>query len=81
MDRVPGNWLLSPGFDYRAPVHTIEFWIEVFGFDKPAHLLENGFPVLAADSGHRGRVLNAPPREGLLIPPPRFLGISSRCPG
>ena len=52
MGRVPGNWLLSPGFDYTVPVHAIEFRIEVFGFDKAAHLLEYGFPVAAAETNH-----------------------------
>lgn len=44
---------IPPGFDYRVPVHTIKFRIEVFGFDKAAHLVENGFPVAAAETSHR----------------------------
>ena len=44
---------VSPGLDYRAPVHTIQFRIEVFGFDKAAHLPENDFPVVAAEPSHR----------------------------
>jgi hypothetical protein len=44
---------VSPGFDYKVPVHTVKFRIEVLGLDKAADLLENGFPVAATETIHR----------------------------
>lgn len=43
---------VSPSFDYRVPVHTVKFRIEVLGFDKVGHLVENGFSLAGAEAGH-----------------------------